>query len=172
MAIHAHSKFKLPVFWDDSFKQLDYHHEEFNDKASLAKWKQQGHSDKVTGVMCDMRAVQPIWNYKFVEIFNEMGWKDVGTNYYRMDTGTVMPTHSDLYLRYIDLFNLHRQERRICRAIVFLEDWKSGHYSEVNEEPIVNWVAGQCVMWEYDTPHSAANLGEDDRYTLQITGYI
>lgn len=101
-----------------------------------------------------------------------MGWKDVGTSYYRMPTGTVLPTHGDLYTKYINLFGLAGQEHRIRRAIVFLEDWKSGHYAEYMNQPLVNWVAGTVVEWPYDTPHMAANLGLDPRYTLQITGWV
>ena len=101
-----------------------------------------------------------------------MGWQDIGTSYYRMDTGTVLPEHSDRYVKYIDLFNLHKQEHQIRRAIVFLEEWSSGHYSECAGEPYVNWHAGDVIEWQYDTPHLAANLGLTPRYTLQITGHI
>ena len=55
---------------------------------------------------------------------------------------------------------------------MLLEDWKSGHYLEVNSRPVVDWPAGQVVEWVYDTPHSAANIGLEDRYTLQITGHV
>ena len=101
-----------------------------------------------------------------------MGWKDIGTSYYRMGTGTILPTHSDLYLRYIDIFKLQGQEHNIRRAIVFLEDWKSGHYFEGDGQPSVNWKAGDVVEWAYDASHMAANLGLDPRYTLQITGHL
>ena len=100
-----------------------------------------------------------------------MGWKDIGTSYYRMNTGTILPTHSDLYLRYVDVFKLQGQEQKIRRAIVFLEDWRSGHYFEGNGRPTVNWRAGDVIEWAYDAPHMAANLGLDPRYTLQITGH-
>jgi hypothetical protein len=56
--------------------------------------------------------------------------------------------------------------------LVLLEDWKSGHYLEVMDRPIVNWQAGQVVEWTYDTPHMAANIGLEPRYTLQITGHL
>ena len=56
------------------------------------------------------------------------------------------------------------------RIIVFLEDWQSGHYLEINGEPIIEWSAGDWVGWNYDTPHLAANIGMTDRYTMQITG--
>jgi len=170
MGIHA--KYNLPVFWDYEFKQLDYVHEEFNDFARLTKWRELGYGDKFTGMMCDMRSTQPTWNDKFIDIYQEMGWKNIGTSYYRMDTGTVLPTHEDLYVKYVTLFNLQGQENRIRRAVVFLEDWKPGHYSEINGVGIVNWTAGTVIDWSYDAPHAAANIGIEPRYTLQITGHV
>ena len=92
-------------------------------------------------------------------------------SYYRMDSGTVMPVHSDLYSRYIEIFNLQGQEHTIYRALVLLEDWKSGHYLELSGTPVVNWVAGTVAEWQYDAPHMAANIGLESRYTLQITGH-
>ena len=55
---------------------------------------------------------------------------------------------------------------------MLLEDWKPGHYLEVNGKPYVNWLAGKTVEWYYDVPHMAANIGLEDRYTLQITGHL
>ena len=83
-----------------------------------------------------------------------------------------MPVHSDLYKRYIELFNLQGQETLIHRALVLLEDWKPGHYFEVAGTPYVNWHSGNIVEWVYDVPHAAANIGLEDRYTLQITGHL
>jgi len=171
MAIPEFHKYKIPVFWNEDYKLLTYAHEPFNDDESIALWKSQGYGNKFTGHMCDMRRPQPSWNKKFIEIFAEMGWQDIGTSYYRMDTGTVLPAHSDLYKRYIELFNLKGREHRIRRAIVFLEDWASGHYSECASEPCVDWHAGDVIEWGYDMPHMAANLGLTPRYTLQITGH-
>jgi hypothetical protein len=122
--------------------------------------------------MCDMRRLQPSWNQRFIDHFAALGWKDIGTSYYRMPTGTCLPTHGDLYLKYIDLFNLKGQEQNIRRAIVFLEDWKSGHYFEAMGTATVGWSAGTVMEWTYDTPHMAANMGLEPRYTLQITGHL
>jgi hypothetical protein len=172
MGTHAVLKYWIPKFWDNEFKQLNYVNETFNDTASVEHWQSLGYATKFTGDMCDMRSPQPTWNRRFVDLYSEMGWKDIGTSYYRMPTGTVLPTHGDLYLRYIELFNLQGQEQRIRRAVVFLEDWKSGHYFEGNGTPITQWRAGDTVEWQYNTPHMAANLGLDPRYTLQITGHV
>ncbi len=172
MATQDLFKYHLPVFWDDEFKELDYVNEEFNDTGNLERWTALGYANRFTGDMCDMRRPQPSWNHQFIKIFQEMGWKDIGTSYYRMGTGTILPTHSDLYLRYIDVFKLQGQEHKIRRAIVFLEDWRPGHYFEGADCPKINWRAGDVVEWAYDTPHMAANMGLDPRYTLQITGHV
>jgi hypothetical protein len=166
------TQYNIPVFWDDEFKQLNYVNEPFNDADAQQQWIQAGYADRFTGDMCDMRSPQPTWNSGFIALFSALGWQDIGTSYYRMNTGTVLPVHRDLYVKYINLFGLQGQEHRIHRAIVFLEDWRPGHYAEYQGRPVVGWSAGTVVVWRYDVPHMAANLGLDPRYTLQITGWI
>lgn len=165
-------KYQLDAFWDHSYQSLEYSNETFNDHEQVDRWQRQGYANRFTGDMCDMRRSQPTWNQRFLEIFRDKGWQDVGTSYYRMVTGTVLPTHQDLYLKYIELYNLQGLEHTIRRAVVFLEDWQPGHYAEYNDEPFVNWCAGAVVEWTYDVPHMAANLGNTPRYTLQVTGHV
>lgn len=172
MVTPAAFKYHIERFWDDEFKTLDYIQEPFNDPVTVANWVSQGYSSKITGDLCDMRHRLPAWSSKFINIYTELGWKDIGLAFYRMPTGTVMPVHSDLYKRYVEVFDLGGREHTIKRALLLLEDWKSGHYLEVDGKPHVNWRAGDVVEWVYDTPHSAANLGLEDRYTLQITGHL
>jgi hypothetical protein len=172
MVTHVVVKSHLPQFWDDEFKSLEYVDESFNDNANVERWLAQGYANKFTGAMCDMRRPQPSWNHLFVKTFEAQGWQDVSTSYYRMSTGTILPTHQDLYLRYIDVFKLHGQEQRIRRAVVFLEDWQPGHYAEYLDRPYTAWRAGDIVEWTYDMPHMAANMGPTPRYTLQITGWV
>jgi hypothetical protein len=166
------SQYQIMPFWDDAYKNLRYANETFNDSTLLNIWARQGYPNRFTGDMCDMRSPQPAWNQRFVEIFSGQGWQDIGTSYYKMNTGTVLPTHGDLYVKYIELFKLKGREHTIRRAIVFLEDWQPGHYAEYENKPFVNWRAGAVVEWTYDTPHMAANLGLTPRYTLQITGHV
>jgi hypothetical protein len=171
MATHAITKYHVPAFWDDEFKHLEYENETFNDADAVQRWIAQGFPGKFTGDMCDMRRTQPKWNNTVVEIFQQLGWQDIGTSYYRMMPGTILPTHQDLYKKYIELFNLQGREHTIYRAVIFLEDWQPGHYLEGMSKPIVKWRAGDVVEWCYDTPHMAANMGSTPRYTLQVTGH-
>lgn len=166
------SNFKIPKFWDDEYTKLTYINEDFNDDGNVQRWLEMGFPNKFTGDMADMRGKQPAWNNGFIEIFKELGWKNIGTSYYRMMPGTVLPTHKDLYKKYIGIHQLQGQETSIRRAVIFLEDWQSGHYAEYNGRPFTNWQAGAAVEWQYDAPHLAANMGVTPRYTLQITGHV
>jgi hypothetical protein len=169
---HSYHRYQLYPFWDTEYKTLNYVTETFNDPESLQLWTSQGYANRFTGAMCDMRNAQPTWNQRFLDIYHGQGWKDVGTSYYCMSTGTILPTHEDLYIKYKSVFGLEGREHTIRRAIVFLEDWQPGHYSEIMGRPLVDWKAGTVLEWSYNTPHMAANLGLTPRYTLQITGHV
>ena len=162
----------IECFWDDEYKNLNYSIESFNSPLDTERWLRAGYRCNFTGAMCDMRYPQPSWNNKFIDYFAGLGWRDIGTSYYRMDTGTILPTHQDTYKRYVELFDLQGKEHRIRRAIVFLEDWASGHYLELKGVPVTGWRRGFTVVWAYDAPHMAANIGLTPRYTLQITGHV
>lgn len=168
----SYNVYHIAKFWDDEFKSLDYCLEPFNDPVSVERWLAMGYQSKVCGELCDMRSPQPSWNQNFIDFFENKGWRDIGTSYYRMTSGTVMPVHQDLYKKYIEVFNLQGQEQSIRRALILLEDWSPGHYLEVDSRPFVDWLAGTVVEWIYDVPHMAANIGIQPRYTLQITGHL
>ena len=163
---------RINPFWDDEYKFLDYKNEEFNNQQDLTRWVYNGYRHgKFTGDMCDMRSPQPTWNDQIIKHFEDLGWQDVATSYYRMTTATILPTHSDTYKKYIEIFKVENPNS-IKRALIFLEDWSSGHYLEVDGKPILDWQQGDYVVWDYNTPHMAANIGTAPRYTLQITGHV
>ena len=167
--LHSH----IDPFWDDEYKSLSYKLETFNNRDDLVEWKRQGyvHPDShYTGFLCDMRSPQPSWNDKIIHwAEDQFGFKDIGTSYYRMGTGVILPCHKDTYAKYCELFDLTVNDCE--RIVVFLEDWQSGHYFEIDGCGKVNWKRGDYVYWKGDTEHMAANLGLTKRYTLQITGH-
>lgn len=168
----THETFNINPFWDDEYKLLDYKKEQFNDPATMIEWEDLGFRGPFGGHMCDMRSKQPSWNNKFIDFFASRGWKNIGTSYYRMDAGSMLPVHVDTFKKYINLFNLEGKEHTIRRAVVFLDDWQSGHYAECNGIPYVNWIKGFSIQWTWDSPHIATNMGITPRYTLQITGHL
>ena len=86
-----------------------------------------------------------------------------------MTPGCVLPNHSDTYARFREIYKIQNPDS-IYRAVVFLEDWQSGHYFEIDNTPLVTWRAGDTIIWHNDVKHLAANMGMTNRYTLQITG--
>jgi hypothetical protein len=55
------------------------------------------------------------------------------------------------------------------RYLIFLEDWKRGHYYEVHDQPFVKWRAGDWVKFGIDDWHIAGNMGEEPFYSCQVT---
>jgi hypothetical protein len=159
-------------YWDvNEIKSLSYSREEFNDTTQMNIWKQQGFSPR-TGQLFDMRhADQPKTTELLTKWANERSIENVGISYYCMEPGDNLPYHNDLYSKYIELYNLEDRKQSIVRYIFCVEDRKYGHILEVNGS-IVDWKAGDYVVWRYDTPHMAANLGSENRFTIQLTGVL
>ena len=154
-------------WWDLSYHDLPYINESFNDPASLARWRDLGYTQtRFTGDMYDMRQPEPAWLAPFRVAFP---WQHFSWSVYRMPPGTVLPEHRDTYARFRKLYNID-DEHTIYRAVIFLADWQSGHYFEIDQHPITQWRRGDVVTWQSDVAHLAANMGHTNRYTLQITG--
>ena len=100
--------------------------------------------------------------------FHPDNWQDVGLMFDKAGPGYVSPEHKDHFKYYVDYFGHDRQKVR--RKIVFLEDWKSGHYFQLRDKPFVQWKQGDWVEWGCDDLHLGGNFGKETRYTLQITG--
>ena len=130
-------------------------------------WIEMGYAKQsLYGSMYDAKNEMPHWMSPFIDLFN---WKHFGWTMYKMKPGEIIPWHRDLFLKYIQLHSI-KNVNTIVRAVIFVEDWKSGHYIEIDETPVIKWKAGDFVLWRYNTPHVAGNFGNEDRYTLQLTG--
>lgn len=153
----------------EDYKNLKYINKKFNDDKTIENWKRLGHDyKKYTGFMRDQTNFIPDWCFKISE---QIPLKNSTITLYYIPPGVIMPEHSDTFEVYRKIMNID-SSKSIGRAVVFLEDWKSGHYFEINENPVVNWKSGDYVLWKNDIPHLAANLGKEKRYTMQITGII
>jgi hypothetical protein len=166
---HNHRWWQIYVqpVWDVSYRDHDYVYEPFNDSVTKQQWLDYGFEpQRFTGEMYDMRFEAPHWlaSMKLPIQINNVGW-----SLYRMSPGAILPEHRDTYRRYREKFKIFDLDS-IVRCVIFLEDWQSGHYFEIDNSPIVGWTKGQGICWIGDTVHLAANIGKTDRYTLQITG--
>ena len=82
--------------------------------------------------------------------------------------GQTLPEHLDTFYSISKNFNV--DPNKCCRVNIFLEDWKSGHYFEINENPVLQWKAGDAIIIELDEPHLSGNMGLTNKYTMQVTG--
>lgn len=153
--------------YSSEFKNFEYYRKPLN-LAEEDQWRTSDYSGMTFGgELYDGTNRIPGW---VDSIAQQIGLRNCGYAFYRMRTGNIIPTHVDHYSVYTRVFGVPREH--IYRAIVFLEDWRSGHYFEIDSVAITNWVCGDWVMWSSTEPHSAANIGPQDRYTLQITGTL
>ncbi len=170
MEIQEHKNWhsgRTNAVWSGAYKNLTYINEPFNDPVSLKEWRDLGYTQtKFTGDMYDMRQDEPEWMFAITEAFP---WRHFSWSVYRMNPGTTLPMHGDTYARFREL---HNWTGDVHRAVVYMEDWQSGHISEIEDTVITGWKAGDYIVWKNDTQHLAANVGKTSRYTLQVTGVI
>jgi hypothetical protein len=88
---------------------------------------------------------------------------------HEMLPGTLLPLHRDKYSFYKKKNNIE-DSNKIIRIILFLQDKEPGHILEIDNYSVSNWLAGDWISWIGTDLHLAANLGNSNRYTLQITG--
>jgi|TARA_B110000879_G_scaffold140611_1_gene183174 hypothetical protein len=152
----------------DDFLDFDYKKQPLTNSSELDNWRSQGYThDSFLGSMYNSTNPMPKW---VDQIPDALGMTKCGFVFYRMDQLDIMPPHVDHFDTYCRVFEVERE--LVYRAIVFLEDWKPGHYFEYDSRGTVNWKQGDYVIYSTDTPHAASNIGTSPRYTLQVTGIL
>lgn len=158
----------MDPWWEDQYIGLDYQYEPYKDNAQLELWHQQGYGRcNLQGALYRPTRDDPHWIQRF---YNTFDWQDITVSFFRMNTTDLLPAHRDHFTRYKQIHNIN-DSTKIWRAVIFLEDWKSGHYFDIDGDPIVGWTAGDWVQWNNDVEHFAGNIGIQSRYTVQITGH-
>ncbi len=158
-------KFITPT-WDDFYKRLEYKRLNFNNEEALSTWVASGHGLEATKIFVYQTDDHPLYP---TIISNFPNLRNTAVCIHKIMPGNYIPTHSDTYLFYRKRYNII-DVNNIHRYIIFLEDWKDGHYLKIGDTMYMHWSKGDCVGWVGETPHSAINLGMDDRYTMQVTG--
>ena len=105
---------------------------------------------------------------EWFDLFKPSNADKVGYLFTKLESGHIVPPHKDHFNNFA---RFHKVEdlSTIKRRLVFIEDWKQGHYFEVSGESIVGWKAGEYVEWRESDEHLGGNFGVDPRYIVQIT---
>lgn len=162
---------QVPVRWaEQEIEKLDYFYEPFNDQATIDYWNELWGYQFRTGLQADFRSAQPAWVVDLVQDFAAQGLvlDNVGSSFYMMRPGDLLPRHHDTYARYCKHYQVSPEQ--VYRAIVFLQDWQPGFLFEIDDRAITGYKNGTYVIWHNDAPHMAGNVGQIPRFTLQITG--
>jgi len=91
----------------------------------------------------------------------------VGYLFTKLESGHVVPPHKDHFKSFAKYHNV--PVSAIKRRLVFIEDWKSGHFFQVNNRVFTDWRSGDFIEWTQKDRHLGGNFGLDPRYVLQIT---
>lgn len=83
----------------------------------------------------------------------------------KIDPGNTIPWHLDLHTLIQERYGAGDTHR----YLIFLEDWKTGHYFQREQTPFVNWQAGDWVKFSQPQWHVAGNMGLEPFYTAQVT---
>ena len=68
-------------------------------------------------------------DWEWTKYFYPENWSNVGLMFDKANPGHVIPQHTDHFKFYAIHFGIPKEKVR--RRIVFLEDWKSGHYFQL-----------------------------------------
>lgn len=174
METHEHSNYEVGYGWrplpwhNNEHRNLPYAREPFNNRSDVNTWRSLGYTNEhFTGEMYDMRHPTPDW-FDFTFYQKLFPWQQLSWSFYKMTPGVILPVHIDAFKRFKEMHN--PAPGTIRRALVFLEDRAPGHFLDLGKDVMHNWRAGDYAWWTENAPHTAANCGITDRYTLQLTG--
>jgi hypothetical protein len=106
----------------------------------------------------------------FDQVCEHFDLKDLVCDLSKYTPGMVLPWHVDDYPTYSKNMKI-TDKNDIVRIIVFLHDSLPGQQLWV-EDRLCSGPAGSWFSWTGQTKHMAANLGETDRYVIQLTGHV
>lgn len=106
----------------------------------------------------------------FDELGSKLGMEVLTVSTIMQPPGNVIPLHRDTFFKIKSQYpnNL----RTIVRSNIFLEDWKAGHFLQHDDKVDTHWKQGDGHMWDEQVIHIGANAGMENKYTLQVSGFL
>ena len=106
----------------------------------------------------------------FQTLGNQLNMEVITVSSIKQNPGCVIPIHKDEFYQIKKRFP-DRKEIKV-RALIFLEDWKLGHFVQYQDTVVSNWSAGQGWIWDNQVLHLSSNAGMEPKYTLQVSGFL
>lgn len=108
------------------------------------------------------------------ELERQLGIEVITVSTIKQPPGCVVPFHRDTFFQISQKYP-DRTETKV-RANIYLENYKMGQFLQykLNNEfhTSTNWLAGDGFVWGSDVLHVSSNAGFQDKYTMQISGFL
>lgn len=122
----------------------------------------------------DNTRINQLWYDKtqvdYVDLGGKLGIEIVSVSSIRQRPGCVIPLHRDMFYKITSLYP--NDTRLKVRANIHLEDWKMGHFIQYNDKVFTHWKAGDTLIWDSEVYHLGANAGFENKFTLQVSGFL
>jgi hypothetical protein len=110
----------------------------------------------------------------YAEIGRQLGMEIITVSTICQPPGNIIPLHRDTFYQIGQKYP-NRQDLKV-RANIYLEDYKMGHFIQYrdNDKWVTsdNWKQGDGFVWDSSVIHLSANAGFENKYTLQISGFL
>ena len=117
------------------------------------------------------------WNadqIDFAKLSSQLGMEIITVSSIMQPPGCVIPLHRDTFYQIKKRYP-NRIDKPV-RANIYLEDYKPGHFIQYQVEDqyqtSVSWKAGEGFLWDSEILHLGANAGMENKFTLQISGFL
>lgn len=127
----------------------------------------------------DNTCIHQVWfdssQLDFNELGKQLGIEVVTVSAIMQPPGNVITLHRDTFFQINKKFP--NDPRTKVRANIYLEDWKLGHIIQYRDttgewQTHTHWKQGEGFIWDSDILHIGANIGIEDKYTFQISGFL
>jgi hypothetical protein len=116
------------------------------------------------------------WNEDQVDyddLGKKLGMEVVTVSSIRLRPGNIIPLHRDMFYQIKKRFPDDTRPR--VRANINLEEWKNGHFIQVNHKGVPKvcsgWKQGSGHLWCTEIEHIGANCGMENKFSLQVSGF-
>ena len=110
----------------------------------------------------------------YQDLGQQLGMEVITVSTILQPPGGVIPYHRDMFYQISQRFP-DRKEIKV-RANVFMQDCCLGHMIQYTVDDVthtaLDWQAGDTLMWDSDVLHLGANAGMQNKYTMQISGFL
>jgi hypothetical protein len=110
----------------------------------------------------------------YQDLGTQLGMEIITVSSILQPPGCVVPYHRDTFFQISQRYP-YRTNTKV-RANIYLEDYKLGQFIQYVENDIIhtstNWTAGDGFLWDSNILHLSANAGMQNKYTLQISGFL